>query len=162
MPGEWALSGLVLQGIGAFCLVVVLTYVLASALSNRRSWTIRGHTIDLPDIRLVLIQLLMGVLVWTLIAAVPYSLFQSRIPYLEVLGIVLIGAVAGLAARIPGGLGVIEYVFLTMLGSSIPRNETLAVLLVYRVFYYVAPLLIAGVCYLIAEASIKSVSRRPG
>lgn len=162
MPGGWSLSERVLQGIGIICLGVVLAYLLASAFSKKRSWLIRGHAIDLPDFRLVLIQIVLGAMVWSLIAAVPYTLFQSRIPYLEVLGIVLIAAVAGLAARIPGGLGVIEYVFLTMLGSTIPRGETLAVLLVYRVFYYIAPLLIAGLCYLIAEASIKSVSRRTG
>lgn len=162
MPRGWNLSERVLQGIGVICLGVVLAYLLASAFSTRRSWVVRGHAIDLPDFRLVLIQIVFGAIVWTLIAAVPYTLFQNRIPYLEVLGTVLIAAVAGLAARIPGGLGVIEYVFLTMLGSTIPRSETLAVLLVYRVFYYVAPLLIAGLCYLIAEASIKSVSRRAG
>ena len=162
LPWAKGLGGGILAGIGALCLGAVLGYLLASAFSKKRSWTIRGHTIDLPDVRLVLIQLALGVLVWALIATVPYTLFQSRIPYFEVLGIVLIAAVAGLAARIPGGLGVIEYVFLTMLGSAIPRNEVLAVLLGCRVFYYIGPLLIAGLCYLLAEASIKSISKRPG
>lgn len=162
VPGSWSPGERILQAIGVSCLAVVLTYLVASAFSRRRSWDVRGHRVDLPDIRLAVIQCLLGVSVWALLAGVPYTLFQSRIPYLEILSMVLISAVAGLAARIPGGLGVIEYVFLTMLGSAIPRNEALAVLLVYRVFYYIAPLLIAGTFYLIAEASIKPVSRRPG
>lgn len=160
LPAGWSAGGLGLRLTGGLCLGIVAAYLLVSVFMRQRSWVIRGHTIDLPGWRLAIVQTVLGACVWALIAAVPYSLFQDRIPYPQVLGIVLISAVAGLAARIPGGLGVIEYVFVAMLGSAIPRAETLAVLLVYRLFYYIAPLLIAALSYLAVEAGMKSVPRR--
>lgn len=155
IPANWAVGQLALRLAGLLCVVAVLAYILAAAFMQQRAWTIRGHIIELPDVRIAIAQALLGAAVWTLLAGVAYSLFQQRIPYLVILGIVLISAVAGLAARIPGGLGVIEYVFITMLGQAIPRNETLAVLLVYRLFYYIGPLIIAGLCYLVAEAGMR-------
>lgn len=158
LPATWGPGSEALRIVGVLCLGIVLVYLWASAFSKRRSWTVRGHTIDFPDVRLALIQCGLGMLGWALLAAIPYTLFQNSIPYVEILGIVLISAVAGLIARIPGGLGVIEYVFMTMLAPAIPRHETLAVVLVYRLFYYIGPLLIAGLAYLIAEARLKAVS----
>lgn len=160
IPQNWGSAGHVLRLIGLIGLAIVIGYLLASAFMQRRSWDVRGHTIELPEFRIAIVQAVLGSLVWALIATIPYVLFQDRVPYLHVLGIVLVGAVAGLAARVPGGIGVIEYVFVSMLSSTIPRSETLAVVLVYRVFYYVGPLLLAGLCYLVAEAGMKSVSRR--
>lgn len=160
MPAKWAIGEPLLRIVGALCLGLVAAYILASRYSARRSWSIRGHDIELPDARLALLQSFLGAAGWLLMGTVLYVLFQHRIPYFEVLGIVLISAVAGLAARIPGGLGVIEYVFITMLSGTIPRSETLAVLLVYRLFYYIMPLLLAGLCYLVAEMRLKPVSRQ--
>lgn len=159
LPAKWAVGTLLLDAVGILCLGVVCLYLFASACSKRRSWRIRGHTIELPTFRLALVQSVLGALGWALMAAVLYTLFQYRVPYLEILSIALISAVAGLALRVPGGLGVIEYVFVTMLSTVIPRNETLAVLLVYRLFYYITPLILAGLSYLIAEMSLKSVSQ---
>lgn len=161
MPQSWGASNHVMQLIGVIGLAVVVAYLAACAFMARRSWVVRGHTIELPAFRIAIVQAVLGAVVWALVAAIPYVLFQDRVAYLQVLGIVLISAVAGLAARVPGGIGVIEYVFMTMLSATIPRSETLAVVLVYRIFYYIGPLLVAGLAYLLAEAGLKSISRRP-
>lgn len=160
IPQGWSAGDSVIRVAGFVGLGIVIAYLAATALLKQRSWVVRGHTIELPDFRIAIVQTVLGSLVWALLAAIPYILFQDRVPYMQVLGIVLISAVAGLAARVPGGIGVIEYVFVTMLSASIPRSETLAVVLVYRIFYYIGPLLVAGLCYVLAEAGLKSVSRR--
>jgi len=54
-------------------------------------------------------------------------------------------------AHIPGGLGVTEYVFITLI-TDIPRHQVLGAILVYRALYYVIPVLLAGAWYLIFEA----------
>lgn len=161
LPQSLSLGRPILIALGAVCIGLVSIYVVACSSFQNRSWTIRGQRIELPAGRLALMQLGAGTLVWMLIAGIPYVLFQARVPYLDVLGIVLISAVAGLAARVPGGIGVVEYVFLTMLGPSIARYEILAVMLMYRLFYYIGPLLIAGVGYLAVEAGMRTAVPEP-
>lgn len=159
LPEKWELGNTALRFIGLLCFAAGLAYILASAYSKKRSWTIGGHTIELPDVRLAMLQGTLGALNWLLISAVIFALFQGRASYFEVLAILLISAIVGAAAHVPGGIGVLEYVFITMLGPDAARSEVLAVLVVYRLFYYIIPLLIAGLAYLGAEARIRTVTR---
>ena len=62
-------------------------------------------------------------------------------------------AIAGTIVRVPAGLGVIETVFITLLGGEIPEERLLAAFLVYRAIYYLAPLLLALVVYARFEAA---------
>lgn len=74
-----------------------------------------------------------------------------------VLGAVLLSAVAGLIARVPAGLGVLEAILIAVLSSpDMPRNEVLAGALVYRAVYYLGPLFIAGIVYLLTEVMQRS------
>ena len=50
----------------------------------------------------------------------------------------------GVASQVPGGLGVFESVVLVLLGDVDPAPAVLAALFVYRVFYYVIPLMLAA------------------
>lgn len=159
LPVHWGLGNGGLQVIGISCLLAALSYLLGSAYATRRSWLIAGHTIELPDFPFALLQSVAGAVNWALIALVLYALFQGQVAYFEVLGILLISAIAGAAAHVPGGIGVTEYVFLTML-PGVPRSETLAALVVYRLLYYIIPLILAGLAYLLAEATIKAAPRQ--
>ena len=58
---------------------------------------------------------------------------------LQVLAVLLLAAVAGAVSHVPGGLGVLEAVFIAALGSQVPRPELLAALLAYRCVYYLLP-----------------------
>ena len=51
----------------------------------------------------------------------------------------------------PGAVGVLETVFVTLLGKQVDKPQLLAALLLYRAVYYLAPLAIAGVLYLGVE-----------
>jgi uncharacterized membrane protein YbhN (UPF0104 family) len=58
----------------------------------------------------------------------------------------MLAAVAGLALRVPAGLGVLETVGVTLLATgSLGREQVLAALLAYRALYYFAPLVLAAV-----------------
>jgi uncharacterized membrane protein YbhN (UPF0104 family) len=161
LPEEWELGNGALRLIGAVMALAGLAYLFLCAFSTTRSWTVWGHEIELPSLGLASIQISMAMLNWALIAAVVYVLMQQKVPYPLVLGALLISAIAGALAHIPGGLGVIESVFIALLASpSVPRFQILGAILVYRAVYYLCPLLIAGTWYLVTEAKMKQQPKR--
>jgi uncharacterized membrane protein YbhN (UPF0104 family) len=76
-----------------------------------------------------------------------------------VLGVLLVSAIAGVLAHIPAGVGVIELVFLMLLGGTLPQHTIIAGLVVYRAVYYLAPLLAAVIVYVGLEASSRRTSQ---
>lgn len=151
-PSGWEISGGPLRVIGVVMIVVALGYAALCAFSGKRSWTIRDHTIELPEVRIALLQLGLAMVNWSLMGLVVHTVMPGDVGYATVLGTLLIGSIAGAIAHIPGGLGVTEYVFITLLAPELPRHQILGAILVYRALYYVGPVLLAGACYLIFEA----------
>jgi uncharacterized membrane protein YbhN (UPF0104 family) len=92
----------------------------------------------------------MGGVVWLLL--------QQKVPYPEVVAVLLVGAVAGVITHVPAGLGVLETVFVALLSHRLPQGEILAALIGYRVLYYLAPLAIATVAYLVMELRARRVA----
>lgn len=158
-PEGWKIGAVALQGLGVALLLVAATYLLACAFSTRRRLSLRGHEFTLPSGRIGLLQLLVSATNWATIGGVLYVLLQGRIDYPVVLGTLLVAAVAGVLTHIPAGLGVLEAVFIALLGAQVPRHELLGALLAYRALYYLLPLLLATVLYLLMEARARA---RPG
>lgn len=158
LPSSWGVSGLPLRIIGGVMVVVALAYLGLCVFSKRRCWKVRDHELELPQWRIAVLQLCLAMTNWALMGLVVYIVMPGEVAYATVLGTLLIGAIAGSIAHIPGGLGVTEYVFITLL-SDLPRSQVLGAVLVYRALYYVGPVLLAGVWYLAFEAkSSDSVS----
>lgn len=159
-PPGWEVGGGPLQLIGAVMVAVALGYVALCAFSDKRSWTVRDHAIELPELRVALLQLALAMSNWSLMGLVVYTVMPGEVGYATILGTLLIGSIAGAIAHIPGGLGVTEYVFITLLAPDLPRHQVLGAILVYRALYYLGPVMLAGAWYLIFEArSPASVSR---
>jgi len=154
IPPEWALGSGALQVLGLALIGVVVAYLLACAFSRKRVWLIRGHEVELPPLRMALMQIGISSINWLLIAGVLYLLLQRSLPYHTVLATLLVAAVAGVLTHVPAGLGVLEAVFVALLSSRMPASELLAALLAYRGIYYLAPLALAAVVYLFLEARI--------
>lgn len=150
-PAELGIGADALRLVGVGSLLVAAGYLAVCGLSRKRSWTVRGQTLVLPSLRLALGQCALSILNWMLIAAVVHALLQSRVDYAQVLGTLMVSAVAGSIAHVPGAVGVLETVFVTLLGEQVDKPELLAALLLYRAVYYLAPLAIAGVLYLGVE-----------
>ncbi|KAA0910964.1 lysylphosphatidylglycerol synthase domain-containing protein [Pusillimonas sp. ANT_WB101] len=152
LPADWWLGTGTLRIIGAIMAVVALAYVLLCFFSGTRSWSVRGQQVELPSGVLSLLQVFVATCNWALMGSVLWVLLQQRVAYPVVLGAILLSAVAGLIARVPAGLGVLEAVVIALLTSpDMSRSEVLAGALVYRAVYYLAPLFIAGVIYLLTE-----------
>jgi uncharacterized membrane protein YbhN (UPF0104 family) len=155
LPPGWKLGTTGLQILGFALFATVAVYMLLCAFARRRIWVLRGHEVILPSMRMALLQLLMSSANWLLIAGTVFLLLQQKIDFPTVLGVLLIGAIAGVITHVPAGLGVLEVVFVALLSHRLHRSELLAALLTYRVIYYLAPLAVATVIYLIIEARMK-------
>ena len=70
--------------------------------------------------------------------------------FLVVLGVFLASFSAALLSHAPGGLGVLEFVFISAM-PSIPKPEIVAALLVFRLFYLLVPLAFAIVVVIVFE-----------
>ncbi|MGE0803018.1 MAG: lysylphosphatidylglycerol synthase domain-containing protein [Lautropia sp.] len=157
LPGDWQLGGAALRILGAALLAGSAGYLSLCAFSRRREWTVRGHRIRLPALRLALLQLTLAAGNWALIGVIVWTLLQFRAPYPTVLSVLLIAAVAGVVTHVPAGLGVLEAVFVALLAGGafgMTNSEVLGALLGYRAIYYLTPLAIAVAVYFGLEARI--------
>ena len=148
VPATWELGAGALRVLGFVLLGVAAVYMLLCEFSRRRSWQLRDRELQLPTPALALVQFLVSICTWMAIAGVLYVLFGRQLDYPVVLGVLLMSAVAGAIAHIPAGLGVMEAVFIALLGRQLGQGEIIATLLVYRAVYYLGPLLLATVVYL--------------
>ena len=156
IPGTWTLGADGLQILGFVLLVASAGYLAVCSAFKRRTWTVRGHEIRLPSVRLAFAQLALSAANWLTIAALLFVLLGEQTAYPLVLGVFLVSSIAGVLAHIPAGVGVIELVFLTLLGATLPQHAIIAGLIVYRAVYYRAPLLGAIIVY----AGLEAGSRR--
>jgi uncharacterized protein (TIRG00374 family) len=140
---------------GIVMLAVALAYVLLCAFAGGRSRTIRGYELTVPSLRFAMLQLAMSCVTWLMIASVLFVLLQQKIPFTDVLCVLLIACIAGIMTHVPGGLGVIEAVFVTLLSHQMAKNELLASMLMYRMIFYIVPLALAAIGYLVMETRIK-------
>jgi uncharacterized membrane protein YbhN (UPF0104 family) len=168
LPREWRLSDNGLRWIGVLLAAVVAPgYLLACARARQRCWSVRGHELELPGAPLAAGQMAVGALNWLLIGAVLYTLLphaEEGPRYGTVLATFLIACIAGVATHIPAGLGVLEAVFLALLGHRVPHAQLVGALLAYRALYYLVPLALAGLAYALLESRLKqrrAVQGRP-
>lgn len=105
LPPGWKLSSGALQGVGVLLVIASLGYLAACRFSKKRAWSIRGIEINLPSLRMACLQLALGALNWSLMAAVIFTLLPAKLDYPLVLGVLLISAIAGVVTHIPAGLG---------------------------------------------------------
>jgi uncharacterized membrane protein YbhN (UPF0104 family) len=151
LPPRWGLDLEELRMVGVGLLAVTVVYLGLCAFARQRSWLIRGHTIDLPSLRMAGAQLAISCTHWMTMAAVPWVLLQGQVDYPTALAVLLVAAIAGVLLHIPAGLGVTEAVFIALLSHRIPEHQLLGALLAYRAIFYLTPLLVGGLLYLKLE-----------
>ncbi|MDH2012573.1 lysylphosphatidylglycerol synthase domain-containing protein [Pseudomonas juntendi] len=160
LPGNWAVGTTGLRLIGVLLLAITAAYLLACGLAKKRTWRWREHEVTLPTLRLALCQVALGASNWALMALLIYWLLPGDAFYPAILGILLISCVAGVVAHIPAGLGVLEAVFLALLHGQMAQGTLVAALLGYRTLYYLIPLVVAIVTYLVLEKRAKAMRQR--
>lgn len=160
LPENWGLGMTGLQLLGFALLGLVSAYVGICAFSKQRVWHLRERSITLPSLRMALLQIALGASNWALMAALIFWLLPEGAAYTSVLGVLLISCMAAVVAHIPAGLGVLEAVFLALLQHQYSQASLIAALLAYRVLYYLLPLVLASVTYLVLEKRAKSLRKQ--
>lgn len=141
---------------GMLLLVPVIAYVFCSWL-NLRPLRIGSLQIHYPRLPIVARQLIIGPLELFAAGAIIYfALPEAGNPgYLVVLGVFLVSFSVAQISHAPGGLGVLEVVFLMGL-PDMEAVDVLAALLVFRLFYLIVPLIISlGVVLLFERAQLR-------
>ena len=158
LPPDWKIGNGGLRLLGAALLAIAVAYVGVCALASDRTWHVRGHAFTPPSLRMAGLQLAMSCTNWALMAGIVWLLLQQKVPYPEVLAVLLVGAVAGVITHVPAGLGVLEAVFVALLAHRMPQGQILAALIGYRALYYIAPMAIAAVAFLAMELRARKLS----
>ena len=151
LPPSWHMGNHGLQWVGLVLVAISGGYIVACVRMGDHRWEVRGHELYLPPWWMALLQMGISCANWMLMAGVIYVLLQQSVAYTDVLTVLLVGAIAGVFAHVPGGLGVFEFVFVALLSHRVSEGRLLAALLGYRAIYYVVPMLIAAVMYLVFE-----------
>ena len=155
LPDDFVAGSTTPRVIGVLMLATVAGYVLACAVAGGREWRWRKATFVAPSLRLAGVQLALSCANWLVIAGILFLLLGQQIDYALVLGVLLVGAVAAAVTHIPAGLGALEAVFIVLLGDRIAQADLLAALLAYRAVYYLLPLVVAVVAYVVFEARMR-------
>lgn len=120
-------------------------------LVYRKPLTIKNFSLAVPGPSLAVRQLLVALLDLSLASLVLYlPLLQFvGMPFGDFLVLYIFAQFIGLVSQVPGGIGVFEGSFLFLAANQYPAQHILASLIIYRVIYYFAPLLISA-CLLVA------------
>jgi glycosyltransferase 2 family protein len=141
--GEHLPAG-VMYAIGALLLGIVIGYVtLSRVLGNA---TVFGYRIGLPGWRMAIMQVVLATVDVAITASIFYALLPAA-PHLTwpiFLGVYVASYTAGLAANLPGGIGVFDTAILIGLEPYIGAAHIVGAIVVFRLYYYVIPLFLAG------------------
>jgi uncharacterized membrane protein YbhN (UPF0104 family) len=134
---------------GGLLLLVVAGYVGLAALGNRPVLRIRDFELPVPTLRLAVAQVVIGTANFLLVAAVLHQLLaaSAEVAYLPVAGTYAVANVAAIVSHVPGGLGVIEAVVL----SLVPGTHVVGALIAFRALYYLVPFLLGSTALGVAE-----------
>jgi hypothetical protein len=139
-----AVSERVAQSVGVGLLSLCLVYVVGSSLRSR-PLHFGPFEVVCPRLGVVVRQVLAAPLEIIGAAGIIYFVLPeaSNPGYFIVLGAFLISFSLGLLSQVPGGVGVMEAVFLAVL-PSVSATSVVAALLVWRLLYLLVPLALSG------------------
>jgi glycosyltransferase 2 family protein len=123
--------------IGIACLAFPTVYWILAA-TFRGDFRIRRWRFRLPTPRIAAAQVGLGLLNYILVSGALYFVLSAAGPieYPAVATAYVLGNLAALVTHVPGGLGVLEAVIVTLL----PGTDLIGPLIAFRILYYLIPL----------------------
>ncbi|HQR23717.1 MAG TPA: hypothetical protein PK163_02960 [Steroidobacteraceae bacterium] len=165
LPTMFRVSSPWLTALGCVALALIAGYLLVVAL-RKAPIRLGGWAVNLPTMRLTLLQLVVGVVDVVLVSSVLYLLLpeSAKLAYLPFLAVYLASVWVGVLSHVPAGLGVLESMLLLLL-PEVPPAELLASVLLYRVIYEILPLVFSltlwGGYELISDDGVRMRLMRP-
>lgn len=142
-----------MQAAGLLMWTVVASYVLLARFVPH--FRLAGYQIDLPGFRMALTQTALA----SADVAVTALIFWALLPpaegltFLHFLGVYVLALSAGILANVPGGIGVFDGAILLGLSGYLSAPEVFGAILLFRLYYYIVPLFLAGMMFAGFEVS---------
>ncbi len=132
--------------------IVVAYITLARFVPHFRLF---GYRIELPGFRMAVAQTALASTEVAVTAAIFYTLLPPApdLNFLKFLGVYVTALTAGLLAHVPGGIGVFDGTMLLGLQSELSTAQIVGALLLFRLYYYIVPLFLAGALFVAFELS---------
>jgi uncharacterized membrane protein YbhN (UPF0104 family) len=156
--GLWFLGGVVLvwvpvelpaqvqlpfgtRTLGVILLSLAVGYLIVCC-TWRKPWPIGELHLRPPEPGLMSVQASVAAVDLMISATALYLVLpsDSTVPFALVLAAYLVGIAISLLTQVPGGLGVLEVILLTLLKESVGES-VLASVLIFRMLYYILPLM---------------------
>ncbi len=133
-----------MYGFGALLWAIVLGYVTFARVLRRVR--LFGQYIDLPGVRMAMLQVVLATVDVAITATIFYQLLPTapHLTWVIFLGVYVASYTAGLVANLPGGIGVFDTAMLLGLAPYIDAPRIVGAIVVFRLCYYVIPLFLAG------------------
>jgi uncharacterized membrane protein YbhN (UPF0104 family) len=161
--GDW-LPLWALYGVGLLLWLVVAAYLVLSRIFGRVR--LFGHEVQLPGMGMAVLQVLLA----TVDVAVTAAIFDALLPaqmeslsptqpsltFLRFLAVYVSSYTAGLAANLPGGIGVFDTAMLLGLAPYVSAPRVVGAILIFRLYYYIIPLFLAGGLFTGNEVLLRS------
>ena len=149
----------VIRSMGIAMLVVIMAVVGWSGRKGRHV-KIKGWRFDLPPAVMLIQQIVISMIDLASVAFVLYLLLPhtAQIGFFTVFSAFIQSMILAILSHVPGGLGVFE---LTMIASlpQVDKPYLLAVLLLFRLLYYILPFLLAVLFFIIHEIWLRAQDR---
>jgi uncharacterized membrane protein YbhN (UPF0104 family) len=143
-----------------FPLIAMAVAYLAVTIVWHKPVRLWGKDVKLPSFRMSAAQLAVAAGDLVVAAACFYVLFpKGAVSYLDFLGVYLLALVVVVLSHVPGGVAVFDVIILKM--SPVEHKEAvLAAIVLFRVIYYLLPLLGAAALLTYFELKLRTRSFR--
>ena len=142
-------------------LAIAVAYVGLAAF-YRGTLKIWRWTIPVPPLKLTIYQIAIASADLMVAAAVLHAVLppMESVSYFTTLGAFMLAFTISVLTHVPGGYGVFELTLIAFMPAEL-RLEIFAAILVFRVIYYWAPLLVGAVLLAVHELSIRGEKIAP-
>lgn len=130
-----------------------LAFYMWGCIYYKKPIIIKEVEFDTPSWQMAIAQILIGSADILMASLVLYFAMDSYIdiPFTTFMGAFIIAQLLGIYSQVPGGLGVFELVFTNLMPEDENQANLFAILVVYRIIYYLLPLVLSGIVLFIYE-----------
>lgn len=146
--------------LGAILLVIAVVYTLI-CLVWRKPWPIGKLHLRPPAPGLAIVQASVGAVDLIISAMVLYLCMPSdaNVPFPIVLAAFLVAITISIITQVPGGLGVLELILFALLKDTV-GTPVLAAVLIFRVVYFIIPLIFGMITLVGHEIYVGAIEAR--
>ena len=133
-----------------------LLFYLWGCAYYKKPIIIKEIEFDAPSVKMALAQMVIGSADILMASLVLYFVMESYvdIPFVTFIGAFIVAQVLGVYSQVPGGLGVFELVFTNLMPEEENQANLFAILVLYRIIYYLLPLIISGIALFSYEINL--------